>query len=239
METLNNNYRVFDKASGAALSTLSIDTFWAPAGAAGPFDPKVLYDPYNDRWIVCAVSGAGTSSSSVLIGVSLTGNPEGSYFLFRVTADPGGVNWADFPTIGFNKNWVAINVNMFSISTGSSVGSKCLVADYAQLRSGALVDMFFSGTGFCSSPAVTTSSRRRRGGPNGPRSTASSTGGATGRRPGSRRAGTTRQSGGAYPPSRPPNPGGRRPERCEARPPRADPARPRGRAADGEMGRRR
>ena len=84
-------------------------------------------------------------------------NDEGSYFLFRVTADPGGVNWADFPTIGFNKNWVAINVNMFSISTGSSVGSKCLVADYAQLRSGALVDMFFSGTGFCSSPAVTYS----------------------------------------------------------------------------------
>ena len=36
MVTLNNNYRVQDKTTGAALSTVSMDTFWAAAGATSP-----------------------------------------------------------------------------------------------------------------------------------------------------------------------------------------------------------
>src|SRR6266542_4431917 len=50
--TVNNNYRVQDKATGAVLSTVSIETFWSSTGAAGVFDPRVQYDPYNNRWIL-------------------------------------------------------------------------------------------------------------------------------------------------------------------------------------------
>ena len=67
---VNNNYRVHDKATGAALSTVSINTFWASTGATGVFDPRVQYDPYNHRWLAAAVSNAQTANSSVLMGVS-------------------------------------------------------------------------------------------------------------------------------------------------------------------------
>jgi subtilisin-like proprotein convertase family protein len=158
MSGLNNNYRIQNKASGAVLSTVSIDTFWSASGGSGFFDPKMLFDPINQRWIVVALSDSSSTNSSVVIGVSQTSDPSGSYFLFRVDADASNLNWADFPSVGFNKNWVAVNVNMFSIGSGMYQNSKMLVVDYAQLRAGTFSGSFLTGTGFCSSPAATYSS---------------------------------------------------------------------------------
>jgi subtilisin-like proprotein convertase family protein len=158
MSGLNNNYRIQDKATGAVLSTVSIDTFWSASGGSAFFDPKMLFDPINQRWIVVALSDGSSANSSVVIGVSQTSDPSGSYFIFRVDADASNLNWADFPCVGFNKNWVAVNVNMFSISGGLYQNSKMLVVDYAQLRTGTFSGSFLTGTFFCSSPAATYSS---------------------------------------------------------------------------------
>ena len=55
---------------------------------------------------------------SILIGISQTNDPGGSYFLFRVPArivtDAANLNFADFPMLGFNKNWVVVSINMFT-----------------------------------------------------------------------------------------------------------------------------
>lgn len=168
--TVNNNYRVQNKATGAALSTVSIDTFWASTGASGAFDPRVQYDPYNNRWILAAVSNAQTANSSVLVGISQTSDPEGLYTLFRVivgcAAGAPGCNangeWADFPMVGFNKNWVAIGWNPFTINTNAFIAGKVLVLDYPTLRTGTAVGSLFSGisaanAGFCIHPATTFS----------------------------------------------------------------------------------
>jgi len=157
LEGLNNNYRVFDKANGAILSTVSINTFWAAAGAGSPFDPKTLYDPVQQRWISVVLSDSRSTASSILVGVSQTSDPNGAWNVFRVLADSAGVNWADFPCVGFNQNWIAVNVNLFTIAANTANGARCLLVDYAQARAGALVASFANGTGFCSSPVATFS----------------------------------------------------------------------------------
>lgn len=154
---LNNNFVVQNKTTGAQLSAVSIDTFFTGIGATGPFDPHILYDPYNDRWIAVAVSDAQAANSSIVIGVSQTGNPAGAYFLFRFDVDASNLNWADFPLVGFNKNWVSINVSMIVISSGASAGGKNLVLDYAQLRAGTFAGGVFNGTAQFASPAITYS----------------------------------------------------------------------------------
>ncbi len=167
---VNNNYRVHNKTTGAPLSTVSIDTFWAATGATGIFDPRVQYDPYNNRWLLSAVSNAQTANSSVLVGVSQTSDPNGAYILFRFivgcAAGAVGCNangeWADFPMLGFNKNWVAIGWNQFTINTSAFVAGKMLVLDYPTLRTGTDAGTVFtnasSATGFCMHPATTFSS---------------------------------------------------------------------------------
>src|SRR5262245_60495543 len=53
--TVNNNYVVQNKTTGALSPAVSMDTFWGGIGATGPFDPRTVYDPFNDRWLVSAV----------------------------------------------------------------------------------------------------------------------------------------------------------------------------------------
>ena len=161
--TLNNNYRITDK-SGVQIGTdVSMTNFWAPTGAGNPFDPRVQYDPYNDRWILAGVSDAGTANTSILVGISAGNDPAGPYNLFRVSArlptDAANLNFADFPMLGFNQNWVVISINMFS-STFSN--GRSLVLDYPTLRTGTLSGTYFTGVsaanaGFCMHPATTYS----------------------------------------------------------------------------------
>ena len=169
MTTLNNDWVVQNKTTGAQLSGVSMDTFWAGTTATGSFDPRVQYDPYNDRWIVAAVSNAQSTGASILIGISDTSDPEGTFTLFRFEADDftsGGNSvddeWADFPMLGFNKNWVAVGVNMFTNTSNAFTNGRVLVLDYPSLRSGVFSGTYFSGitstdAGFCIHPATTFS----------------------------------------------------------------------------------
>src|SRR5262249_17445759 len=100
LEGLNNNYRVFDKATAPVPSPVSITTFWSATGGSGFFDPKTLYDPVQQRWIAVALSDSRSDTSSIEIAVSQTSDPRGAWFLFRVRADAAGTNWADFPCVG-------------------------------------------------------------------------------------------------------------------------------------------
>jgi CSLREA domain-containing protein len=169
---VNNNYRVQDKTTGAALSTVSINTFWSSTGASGVFDPRVQYDPYNNRWIVAATSNSDTATSSILVGVSATSDPLGTFTLFRFNVGcAGGApncdasgETADFPMLGFNKNWVAVGWNQFQVSgSGSFVSGKMLAIDYPTLRTGTATSTIFTVTlptniaSFCMHPATTLS----------------------------------------------------------------------------------
>jgi hypothetical protein len=118
MVALNNGVRIQNR-SGTEISQVTLATFWNSTGASGVFDPKLRYDPFADRWIFCAVSDRRSAASSVLMGVSQTSDPTGNWFLYKVDADDTDVNWADYPTPGFNKDWIAVAVNMFAITTPS------------------------------------------------------------------------------------------------------------------------
>jgi hypothetical protein len=159
LEGLNNNYRVLDKATGAVLSTTSIAAFWAPTGfSTTVVDPRTLYDPYNDRWIVCAVANPAQAGSSILLGLSQTGDPEGAYSLYAIDADPADTTWADFPSIGFSQSWIGINVNRIKLGGSTGFDSECLVVDYPSLRAGTFAGtMFLKGGVSISAPCATYS----------------------------------------------------------------------------------
>lgn len=178
--TLNGRYRVQNKATGATQPAVSISTFWAPlntptpvppiASVSGVFDPRVQYDPYNNRWIVAAVSNSRSASSSVVVGISATSDPQGTFTLYRFVVGCAGTDtgcdtdgeWADFPMLGFNKNWVAVGWNQFdSNSAATFVAGKMLILDYPALRAGtstSSITTVTTGGNFCMHPATTLSS---------------------------------------------------------------------------------
>src|SRR5207244_509995 len=98
--------------------------------------PKVVYDPYNNRWIFTTCANPETINSSILIGVSQTSDPTGVWHLYRVDADATNTGWADFPSIGFNKDWIVVQVNLFSLGSGSYINSHIYAFNKADLYAG-------------------------------------------------------------------------------------------------------
>jgi len=156
MVTLNRGVRIQDKL-GTVLSTVGLDSFWSSTAATGVFDPRVEYDPFNNRWIFANASNASSAASSVLIGVTQTSDPTGKWNLYRIPADSSGMNWADFPSVGFNKDWVIISVNMFGNVSGAFQNSKIFVGTKSALYGGNATTFrsFTDANGFTQAPAIT------------------------------------------------------------------------------------
>ncbi|MBL7692828.1 MAG: hypothetical protein JNM41_14640, partial [Flavipsychrobacter sp.] len=124
--------------SGTSISQVSLDAFWSPVlPGGGSFDPRIHYDPYSNRWIMVAVSGARSASSSVLLAVSKTGNPTGEWWQYKITAYAAGDYWLDFPNIGFNNKWITVSGVLFQNSGTGYNGCKTFVFNKANVLSGA------------------------------------------------------------------------------------------------------
>jgi hypothetical protein len=159
MTTLNSQVRIQTK-TGTTLSTVSLDAFWAPVGGAPScFDPKLTYDPFNNRWIFAAAADGESASSAVLIAVSQNSDPTGTWFLYKADADASDVYWADFPALGFNKDWIVVSMNMFPNSGPGFGGVNFYVFSKTNLYAHGLGQLTLlqdtSGLGFTITPAQT------------------------------------------------------------------------------------
>ncbi len=152
--SINNGIKIQNLANGANQYTATLATFFAPLSPSFAFDPKTMYDPYNDRWIVTAPDAFTPAQSRLLLAVSQTGNPLGAWYYYAIDVDPANISWFDFPSLGFNRNWIVISGNMF----GSGVYSAVFAINKAAAYSGTLGVTRFqlaSSFGFTLQPALT------------------------------------------------------------------------------------
>lgn len=125
MNVTNDRIRITTR-DGVEQLRMTLDAFWSGVvleGGAVPatFDPKVLFDRFNNRYIFITSANAFALSSAMLFAVSQTSDPTGMWNRFFVDADPaataaGGI-WIDYPSVGFNKNWIVVNENSFGYGT--------------------------------------------------------------------------------------------------------------------------
>jgi len=150
----NETILIQDK-DGNQISNMDFSDFWAGYYSYGVFDPRILYDQYSGRWILNAVSDAGTDKSSILIGCSKTDDPTGDWYLYSINLGTDGY-WDDYPELGFNKKWISININLFS-NTDNTYGGDVIVAlDKGALYGGTLnASSWYINDGFTMQPQVT------------------------------------------------------------------------------------
>lgn len=105
---------------GSDLSVVDLDTFWTPVGFPGAIMPKVVYDPYDNRWTIAAVSAPSQFTnffffSSILLAVSETSDPTGNWIMYRQFVDNQFLStfFALDPNLGFNKQWMVLSVNLY------------------------------------------------------------------------------------------------------------------------------
>ena len=157
MVTLNNNVTI-ESRTGTILKTVSITGFWSSLGNINQaFDPRALYDPYANRWIISAAANAATASAYILIGVSATSDPTGGWYLYKIKVGASGGSWADYPTLGFNGDWIVVQANVFTVSTTAFIASNIYAFNKADLYAGGAgqYTLFQDPTGYTDYPAVT------------------------------------------------------------------------------------
>ena len=89
------------------------------------------------------------ASSAVLVAVSDTGDPTGTWTRYSIDADGPNLVWADFPIVGLNDQWVVITLNMFANADDAFAGSDTYVMDRLALYDGTLttVNVFTEAVG--------------------------------------------------------------------------------------------
>jgi hypothetical protein len=144
--------------TGALISVVGLLSFWSSLGVGSVTDPRVIYDPYGQRWVIVTVGDPQTSGSAILVGVSHNSDPTAGWDLYKVPVDSSGQFWADFPTLGFNKNWIVVGANIFTIQGTFFEFANLYVFDKANLYAGgsALFTLLQDDTGgFSMNPALT------------------------------------------------------------------------------------
>jgi hypothetical protein len=154
MQTTNQEFKIFNK-SGSLLSTVAITTFFSASGGSGYFDPHVLYDNTNGRWLVCIDGNVSNGHGGLFLAVSQTNDPTGSWYVYSFDAVGTTTDFIDYPLLGYNTNWVVITANDFTSNT-TAVG-KVYVFNRASVYSGSAgtISTFTDNNAFTLAPAQT------------------------------------------------------------------------------------
>jgi hypothetical protein len=92
---------------------VSFEDFAEEQGTSFPFDPKLLYDEVNDRFIFVFLSGRTPSDSKNIIGFSSSNNPADPWYIYEITGNPLKNNtWTDYPAIAMTEDEVFLTVNL-------------------------------------------------------------------------------------------------------------------------------
>ena len=87
------------------------------------YDPKVLYDPVADRFILVFLEGSESSDTRIIVGFTETNDPTGLWNFYQLDGNPfGGNNWSDYPIIAHNGEDLYITVNSLLDNTSWQEG---------------------------------------------------------------------------------------------------------------------
>lgn len=105
-DSLGNNIRKSN------FTTLTGNSF---SGQAFYYDPRIIYDPFSDRFVLVVLYGQNSTNSHVVLCVSETNDPLGKWFVYSWNGG-FGINglWFDYPQISANNSHIYITGNMFN-----------------------------------------------------------------------------------------------------------------------------
>jgi hypothetical protein len=146
VNVINDLIQWFTKA-GTNQMTESLASFFTSlspltvpgSGVSALFDPKVVFDTYNNRFIVVTLEHVDTGTaaqndSRILLAVSQTSDPNGGWFFTAVNSAlsiSGHSCWLDYPGLAIDSTAIYVTGNMFAFASdstpGAFEGSRCLI----------------------------------------------------------------------------------------------------------------
>ncbi len=101
-----NVHMVVMNETGFWLGNRTLDNLFAPITDVDRFfDPRIMYDPVEDRWVLVLMNGTSCDDSELLFAFSKTGDATGAWNIYRLPGCPfGDLTFADYPMISLVGN---------------------------------------------------------------------------------------------------------------------------------------
>lgn len=148
IQTINVAIGIYDKSTGNRVAAFTFNSFMSQ-GSFGNLcdtdnfgDPVVLYDSFEDRWIITdfafKLDGSGNVNPQHVFecfAVSKTGDPVAGGWNFYSIETPGGLG--DYPKLGVWPDGIYMSANMFGYSaSGSYIGPRVWAINKQQMYAG-------------------------------------------------------------------------------------------------------
>lgn len=131
---VNDNFTIYDKC-GNQLSSQDMNTVMGTSFKY--YDPRVIFDPWNSRFVMLwLVQNTATSLSRILIMASDNPNPNGEWFTYQWNASTGsgaGQTWADYYDLGYGEEALYASGNQHKFSNNDWTESRCWTFDKGEI----------------------------------------------------------------------------------------------------------
>lgn len=123
VSVVNSNMQVYDD-TGAIVSSVSLTNLVAPVGVyTWISDPRVIYDPNADRFILVCFSGNVSWESTILVGFTQTNDPSAAWNFYTLNGNSfNDSTWSDYPIISISDKDLFITFNQVKDNVSWTVG---------------------------------------------------------------------------------------------------------------------
>ncbi len=127
LSVINTTVLAYDLNKDSLLFETSLHIFTILQGlrnvAQNKYDPRVLYDPDMDRFILVFLNGTTFQTSKIIVAFSKTNDPSDGFHIYALNGNPlGNDTWSDYPHIMVSKQDLFITMNTFYNGSSNNSG---------------------------------------------------------------------------------------------------------------------
>ena len=129
VSVMNSFISVLDGNTGIMTKRTGLKTMSLPVGLNNfmndyRYDPKIIYDPLEDKFICIMLNGVN-AANYIVIGFSQSNDPKGNWNFYKFYGDyKGDTTWFDYPAITISKNEFYFTGNKLGFNTSWQAGFK-------------------------------------------------------------------------------------------------------------------
>jgi hypothetical protein len=116
MLSMNSSVWAYDMNTDTTLfedQRISLSSFADGSALSNYYDPKLAYDPEEDRFVLALLKDNDPVNSEVIICFSSTNDPRDPWYVYNLPGNPLNNNrWTDFPTLSITHNKVYFTGNL-------------------------------------------------------------------------------------------------------------------------------
>jgi hypothetical protein len=116
ISAVNTTIYFYDLNADTLLKLMSLNAFATPLSGISThqYDPKVLYDPAQDRFIIVFLAGASSDTkTNIIVAFSESNDVMGNWNLYSLNGNPlNDTSWTDYPAIALTEDELFITGNL-------------------------------------------------------------------------------------------------------------------------------